>query len=195
MIHHRIPGRPFMTRFQASAVLCLFVMIPLSMAQTTPASPAPSPHPVSQNETEKQAAPTVPASSAQASPVPSLPGDLSLLKIVAENQHATTTLESELDRRITVVVQGLQNWMMSTGKHPRDLRLYLAGQKLTESGPTLASAQGEYLYFHLEIHPKDRDAWVKILYDARQAADHKIPLSIGSKDTMQVVNSGVEIAL
>jgi hypothetical protein len=179
-----------MTRFRASAVFCLFVMIPLSMAQTTPASPSPSPHPVSQNETEKQAAPTSPAG-----PVLLLPSDLSLLKVVAQNQHVTTTLESELDRRITVAVQGLQNWMKSTGKHPRDLRLYLAGQKLSESGPTLASAQGEYLYFHLEIHPKDRDAWVQILYDARQAENHKIPLSIGSKDTMQVVDSSVDIAL
>ena len=159
-----------MIRCQAGAVLCLFVMVSLGMAQT--ATPTPTPI-----------------------PAPAIPNDLSLLKVVPQNQHATTTQETELDQRITVAVQGLQNWTKISGKAPKDLRLYLAGQKLSESSPTLASVQNEYLDFHLEIQPKDRYTWVEILYDARQAPDHKIPLSIGWKDTVQVVDSDVEIAL
>src|SRR5262249_14527374 len=49
--------------------------------------------------------------------------------------------------------------------------------------------------FHLDIDPDDRDAWVQILYEARHAADHKVPLSVGSKDNMQAFDSRVELAL
>lgn len=155
-----------MIRFRAVVVFCFSAMVPLSIAQSSTANTATPPQ-----------------------------HDLSELKVVAQNQYRTTTLESELDRRITVVVQGLQNWMKTTGKAPRDLRLYLAGQKLSENGPTLASAEHEYLDFHLEIQPKDREAWVEILYEARQADGHKIPLSVGYKETVQVADSEVELAL
>src|SRR5205807_1993117 len=53
----------------------------------------------------------------------------------------------------------------------------------------------EYLSFHLEIDPDDRDAWVQILFEARQVPDHKIPLGIGLKDNMQAFDSKVELAL
>lgn len=155
-----------MMRFQAVAVFCFLVMVPLSIAQSATTNDAIPPQ-----------------------------HDLSGLKVVAQNQYRTTTPESELDRQITVVVHGLQSWMKATGKTPRDLRLYLAGQKLSEESPTLASVQNEYLNFHLEIHPNDRNAWVQILYEARQATDHKIPLSVGYKDTVQIADSEVDLAL
>jgi len=155
-----------MTRAQVFAALCLLVMVPLGAAQTTPTSSAPPP----QSE----------------APLPI---------VVERNQYVTTTTESELDRPITVALQGLQIWMKSTGKAPRDLCLYLAGHKLANNNPTLASLQQEYLKFHLEIEPEDRDAWVQILYEARQAGDQKIPLSIGWKDSRQAFDSKVDLAL
>jgi hypothetical protein len=155
-----------MIRCQVSAVLFLLMMTPLGVAQTTSGSPAP------------------------------VQGELSMITVVEQNQHrSTTTLQSELDRPITVALEGLDNWMRATGKPARDLRLYLAGHKLTKSSPTLASTQGEYLKFHLEIDPGDRDAWVQILYEARQGSDNKIPMSIGWKDNMQAFDSKVELAL
>ena len=156
-----------MIRFQAIAVFCFLVVVPLGRAQSA-----------TTNSTEHPQ------------------NDLSLLKVVATNQHnKNTTPETNLDQRITVAVEGLQAWMKASKKAPKDLRLYLAGQKLTEGSPTLASVQDEVLDFHLEIHPKDRDAWVQILYEARQADDHKIPLSIGYKDTVQVADSEFKLAL
>ncbi len=155
-----------MMRFQAVVAFCFLMMVPLSFAQSATTDTAtPSQH------------------------------DLSELRVVAQNQYRTTTQESELDRQITVVVKGLQSWMKATGKTPRDLRLYLAGQKLSEESPTLASSEHEYLDFHLELHPNDRNAWVQILYEARQASERKIPLSVGYKDTVQVADSDVELAL
>ncbi len=155
-----------MMRFQGVVAFCFLMMVPLGFAQSATTDTAtPSQH------------------------------DLSELRVVAQNQYRTTTQESELDRQITVVVKGLQSWMKATGKTPRDLRLYLAGQKLSEESPTLASSEHEYLDFHLEIHPTDRNAWVQILYEARQASDRKIPLSVGYKDTVQVADSDVELAL
>src|SRR5947209_14870423 len=126
MIHHKTLRRPAMIRFQAIAVFCFLVVVPLGITQSGAANTPGTPDP--------------------------LHNDLSALKVVAQNQYKTTTTESELDRPIRVVVHGLQNWMKTTGKAPRDLRLYLAGQKLYEEGPTLASAEREYLDFHLEIH-------------------------------------------
>jgi hypothetical protein len=155
-----------MTRCQATVLFCLLVMIRLGVAQTTPGASAP------------------PAQS-----------DLQMVTVVEHNQYATTTVQSELDRPITVALQGLQDWMKSTGKSPKDLQLYLAGHKLSKSSPTLASVHEQYVNFHLDIQPDDRDAWVKILYEARQAADHKIPLSVGPKDNFQAFDSKVELAL
>lgn len=158
-----------MTRCQATVVLCLLVTITLSAAQTNPTSSTPS------------------------SSTPPAHNDLPT--VVARNQYVTTTEQTELDRHITVALQGLQDWMKSTGKAPRDLQLYLGGHKLTKTSPSLADVHQEYLKFHLDIDPDDRDAWVEILYQARQAADHKIPLSIGLKDNMQIFDSQVDLAL
>lgn len=156
-----------MIRWKAMVSLCLLVLVPLGMAQATPGSSAP------QGRTD--------------TPLPT---------VVERNGHAaTTTPESELDRPITVALQGLDDWMKATGKSPKDLQLYLGGHKLTKSSPTLASIHEEYVNFHLDIEPEDRDAWVRILYEARQSADHKIPLSIGSKDNMQAFDSKVDLAL
>lgn len=155
-----------MTRCQLFAALCLLVMVSLTAAQTTPGSSAPA----SQSD----------------APTPT---------VVDRNQYVFTTTQSELDRPITVALQGLQKWMKSGDKAPKDLRLYLAGHKLAKSSPTLASSQEEYVNFHLELEPEDRDAWVQILYEARQAGDHKIPLSIGWKDNMQAFDSKVDLAL
>ena len=138
----------------------------------------------------------VPLGTAQtpdSSPQPS-PGDV-VPTVVERNQYVSTTTQSELDRPIRVALQGLQGWMKSTGKAPRDLCLYLAGHKLTNNNPTLSSVQQEYLNFHLEIDPEDRDAWVQILYEARLAPDHKIPLSIGWKENRQAFGSKVDLAL
>jgi hypothetical protein len=179
MSHDKNPSEAiFMIRRQATVVFCLFVMVPLAAAQNT--APAQE---------------TAPAQNATANCKTLLQDGMSLLKVVEQNQHNKTTTDAELDNKITVAVQGLQNWIRTCEKTPRDLRLYLAGQKLSESAPTLASEQDEFLDFHLEIHPKDRDAWVQILYDAREAEDHKIPLSIGFKDTVRVANSDVQIRL
>jgi hypothetical protein len=157
-----------MIRCLASATLCFLVMVSLGAAQTTPSSPAP------------------PVKSDPPPPV-----------VVEHNDYrATTTQQSELDRPITVALKGLREWTAKNpDSHPRDLRLYLAGHKLTKCSPTLTSLEQEYLRFHLEIDPDDRDAWVQILYDARNEPDHKLPLSIGWKDNMQVFNSNVELAL
>lgn len=155
-----------MIRWTATVLLCVLVLVPMGVAQTTPGNSAPQ----GQNE-------------------------VAMLTVVERNDHAATTAESELDRPITVALQGLQNWMKSTGKSPKDLQLYLGGHKLTRSSPTLASINEEFVNFHLDIEPEDRDAWVQILYEARQAADHKIPLSIGSKDNMQEFDSKVDLAL
>lgn len=156
-----------MIRWTATALLCVLVLVPMGgVAQTTPGNSAPQ----GQNE-------------------------VAMLTVVERNDHAATTAESELDRPITVALHGLQNWMKSTGKSPKDLQLYLGGHKLTRSSPTLASINEEFVNFHLDIEPEDRDAWVQILYEARQAADHKIPLSIGSKDNMQEFDSKVDLAL
>lgn len=156
-----------MTRWTAIVSLCLLVLVPPAVAQATPGNSAPQGH-----------------------------TDAKLPTVVERNDHAaTTTPESELDRPITVALQGLQDWMKSTCKSPRDLQLYLGGHKLTKSSPTLASIHEEYVNFHLDIEPEDRDAWVHILYEARQSADHKIPLSIGSKDNMQAFDSKVDLAL
>src|SRR5262249_10162432 len=175
-----------MNRLQTLAVLCLLVLIPLSVAQIRPArSTLPSPASPSLTQANSPAA----DSSQAAQSDPQLP------TVVAGNQYITTTVESELDRHITVVLQGLENWMKSTGNAPKDLRLYLAGHKLTKTSPTLASVHEEYVNFHLGIDPDDRDAWVQILYEARHAADHKVPLSVGSKDNMQAFDSRVELAL
>ncbi len=188
-----------MTRCQIFAVLFLFVMVPLGVAQTTPTSSATPP-----KDDRAQTAPTSSATPSKDDRTQvdlcrsSLPpqSELSLLTVVSRNQHnITTTPESELDRPITVALEGLDNWMRSTCKAPKDLRLYLAGHKLSASSPTLASTQEEYVNFHLEIEPDDRDAWVQILYEARLAADHKIPLSIGWKDTVQGFDSKVDLAL
>jgi hypothetical protein len=155
-----------MIRCLASATLCFLVMVSLGAAQTTPNSSTP------------------PAKS-----------DLPVLPIVVEhNAYRSTTPQSELDRPITVALTGLREWTeKNPDKPPRDLRLYLAGHKLTKCSPTLASVEQEYLSFHLEIDPTDRDAWVQILYEARN--DHKLPLSIGWKDNMQAFGSNVELAL
>ena len=176
-----------MIRPQAAAVFCFSVVVSLGVAQT----PTPTPTPTALRTNDWGPAILEHSSAAHSK------DDLSLLKVVAQNQYVTTTPESELDRRITVAVEGLQKWatQQNTTLAPKDLRLYLAGQRLSESSPTLASLRKEYLDFHLEIQPKDRDAWVQILYDARQAPDHKIPLSIGLKDTVRVVDSDVDIAL
>src|SRR5258708_1844536 len=157
-----------MTRCQISAALCLLMMVSLGAAQTTPSNSAP--------------------------PVKS---DLALLPTVIDhNDYRTTTAQSELDRPITVALKGLKEWLANNpDKHSRDLRLYLAGHKLTKCSPTLTSVEGEYLDFHLEIDPADRDAWVDILYEARNAADHTLPLTIGWKDNMQVFDSNAELAL
>ncbi len=157
-----------MTRCQISAALCLLMMVSLGAAQTTPSNSAP--------------------------PVKS---DLALLPTVIDhNDYRTTTAQSELDRPITVALKGLKEWLANNpDKHSRDLRLYLAGHKLTKCSPTLTSVEGEYLDFHLEIDPADRDAWVDILYEARNAADHTLPLSIGWKDNTQVFDSNAELAL
>ena len=154
-----------MTRRQATVVLCLLMLVPLGLAQTTLGD------------------------SAQGH------ADAQMVTVVERNQYIATTSESELDRPITVALQGLQDWMKATGKPPRDLQLYLAGHKLTKSSPTLASVHQEYVNFHLNIEREDRDAWMHILYEARQSADHKIPLSIGSKDNMQAFDSKVDLAL
>lgn len=158
-----------MTRCQATVVLCLLVTITLSAAQTNPASSTPS--------------------SSTPPPQSNLP------TVVARNQYVTTTEQTGLDRHITVALQGLQDWMRNTGKAPRDLQLYLGGHKLTRSSPSLANVQEEYLRFHLDIDPDDRDAWVEILYQARQAADNRIPLSVGLKENMQIFGSRVDLAL
>src|SRR5262249_18714467 len=121
--------------------------------------------------------------------------DTQLPTVVAGNQYVTTTVESELDWHITVVLQGLESWMKSIANAPKVRRLHLGGHKLTKSSPTLASVHEEYVNFHLDIDPDDRDAWVQILYEARHAADHKVPLSVGSKDNMQAFDSRVELAL
>jgi hypothetical protein len=157
-----------MTHSQVSAVLCLCVMVSLGSAQTTPGNSAP--------------------------PVKS---DLPPPPVVVEhNDYRTTTLQSELDRPITVALKGLKEWLAKNpDKPPRDLRLSLAGHKLTKASPTLTSVEQEYLSFHLEIAPEDRDSWVQILYEARNEADHKLPLSIGWKDNTQVFDSNVELAL
>ncbi|HJX85238.1 MAG TPA: hypothetical protein VJ723_12920, partial [Candidatus Angelobacter sp.] len=162
------PVRLSMTRCRISAALCLLLMVSLGAAQTTPNNSAP--------------------------PVKS---DLPLtLVVVEQNEHRTTTTQSELDRPITVALKGLKEWLAKNpDKHPRDLRLYLAGHKLAKCSPTLTSVEQEYLDFHLEIDPADRDAWVDILYDARNEPDHKLPLSIGWKDNMQVFDSNAELAL
>src|SRR5260370_6680229 len=138
------------------------------------------------------AAETPPSSSA-----PPVKSDLPVkLVVVEQNERRTTTTQSELDRPITVVLKGLKEWLANNpDQHPRDLRLYLAGHKITKASPTLTSVEGEYLDFHLEIDPADRDAWVQILYEARNAADHKLPLSLGWKDNMQVFDSNVQLAL
>ena len=165
-----------MNRLRALAVLCLLVKIPLSVAQTASAS-------------------STPANSPAASAASAAPGDLLLPTVVAGNQYVTTTAQSELDRHITVVLQGLESWMKSTGYSPKDLRLYLAGHKLTRASPTLASVHDGYVNFHLEIDPKDRDAWVQILYEAREQEDHKVPISVGFKDNMQAFDSKVDLTL
>jgi hypothetical protein len=157
-----------MIRWKATVVLCLLVLVSLGVTQTIPGRSGSAPQGQS---------------------------DLPLLTVVARNDYASTTAQSELDRPITVALSGLQGWMKSTGKSPRDLQLFLAGHKLTKSSPTLASVHEEFINFHLEIEPEDRDAWVQILYEARQAADHKIPLSIGSKDNMQAFDSQVDLVL
>src|SRR5205807_7024013 len=131
---------------------CLLVMIPLG-AQTDPGGSA------------------SPSATPSASPSAS-PSQSDQLTVVERNQYGEkTTAQSELDRPITVALQGLQNWTKKSGAAPKDLRLYLAGYKLTKSSPTLASVPEEYLSFHLEIDPDDRDAWVQILFEARQVPD------------------------
>src|SRR5262245_19873228 len=105
-----------MNRLQTLAVLCLLALIPLSVAQTPPARST-SPRPT-------------PGNSAAAGSVQAAQSDTQLPTVVAGNQYMATTAESELDRHITVVLQGLESWMKSTGNAPKDLRLYLAGHKL-----------------------------------------------------------------
>ncbi|HEX4602874.1 MAG TPA: hypothetical protein VH724_02685 [Candidatus Angelobacter sp.] len=157
-----------MTRYRVFAAFCFLLMVSLGVAQTTPGNPAP---PVKSNQ-------------------PLLP------VVVDQNEFRTTTTQSELDRPITVAVKGLKEWLANNpDRHPRDLRLYLAGHKLTQASPTLTSVEQEYLSFHLEIQPGDRDSWVDILYEARNESDHKLPLSIGWKDNTQVFNSNVELTL
>ncbi len=159
-----------MIRRHVSALLWLLLMLPLGAAQTTPDNALPR----EKGDAHVHLLPTV----------------------VPSNHGVYTTEESELDRPITVAIQGLHDWMDNNpNKPPRDLRLYLAGHKLTKCTPTLASVQGEYLGFHLEIDPEDRDAWVQILFEARHAADHKLPINVGWKDDMQTFNSDVQIAL
>ena len=99
------PVRLSMIRCLASAALCFLVMVSLGAAQTTPSSPAP---PVKSD-------PTPP-------PV-----------VVEHNDYRATTQQSELDRPITVALKGLREWTdKNPDSHPRDLRLYLAGHKLTK---------------------------------------------------------------
>ena len=123
-----------MTRYRVFAAFCFFcflLMVSLGVAQTTPGNSAP---PVKSNQ-------------------PPLP------VVVDQNEFRTTTTQSELDRPITVAVKGLKEWLTNNpDRHPRDLRLYLAGHKLTQASPTLTSVEQEYLSFHLEIQPEDRDS-------------------------------------
>ena len=164
-----------MTRCRAVVAVCVLAMAPLGVAQTAPSGSTPS-NPTSPEQSD---VPTV----------------------VSRNQYAKTTEQTELDRHITIVVRGLENWTRNEakkgaeGKAPKDLQLYLGGHKLTRSSPSLADVHQEYMRFHLQIHPDDRDAWVQILYQAREAEDHKVPLSIGLKDNMQTFGSEVELAL
>jgi hypothetical protein len=116
------------------------------------------------------------------------------VSVVAANAHATTTAKSELDQPITVVVNGLQEWIQA-GNKPSDLRLFLSGQMITKNAPTLISARDEYVMFQLEIDPQDRDTWVQILYEARRAKDHSIPLSIGPQDSKQPLDSQLDLEL
>jgi hypothetical protein len=116
------------------------------------------------------------------------------VSVVASNAHAVTTVKSELDAPITVVVNGLQEWIQA-GNKASDLRLFLSGQMITKNEPTLISARDEKVMFQLEINPQDRDTWVQILFEARRASDHSVPFSIGPKDTKQPLDSAVDLEL
>jgi hypothetical protein len=175
-----------MNRLQILAVLCLLMAIPSGVAQqsstnSTATNPSPSASP-----TPAWTPPRVVAHIDKIGPDGKKLGEID------------TTTETALGETITVALSGLKEWFndpKNKNQSPADLRLYLAGIKLTKSSPTVVS--DDHVDFHLEIDPDDRQAWVLIMYDARHDPDKNgtIRLSVGPKETKQSFDSDVELKL
>jgi hypothetical protein len=102
---------------------------------------------------------------------------------------------TELNRSVTVALSGLSEWAASNDT--KNLRLFLAGRVLPAE-PTLVSLSQNYLNFQLEIDQTNqtaRDLWVEILWEARQARNYRVPISVGLQASNRPFDSDVYITL
>jgi hypothetical protein len=157
--------------------------VALGFGQTPPPSPGSS---TQIAPAEKTAAPTGTDSGAQTTIREQLLQG-SFPEVVASNQHVRTTTWAALDRTVTVVLAGFQDWSSKAGNDPNNLRLFLGGRMIPDLEPSVIVRSQEYVNFELSIKP--RDVLVAILTAARSAPGHTLPLSVGLKDTKQPFDS------
>lgn len=108
--------------------------------------------------------------------------------VVGKWKNVSTTTNTGFGDPITVCVKGLKDWSLQKGNDYRKLRLFLAGNILPQSGPTLVSLDQEYVNFFLHPNTGDateRQSWFKILQEARRHEEGSIPISVGSVADLQ----------
>ena len=110
--------------------------------------------------------------------------------IVDEKGGIKGTTWTELSGTVTVVIDGICQWVQANKAEPANLRLYLAGALLDKSAPTVANLPQDYLKFDLELEPNvNRDQWIKILWTVRETRGHQINIAVGDPTRKEVFES------
>jgi hypothetical protein len=93
---------------------------------------------------------------------------------------------TKLDDSVTVAIHGLSRWAKTNPA--AELRLYLAGHKLSSVAPTLIFPAQDYVNFKLRPTLSDKDErtkWIDIVNEVRTHPNGEVLLSVGLNSTTQ----------
>jgi type II secretory pathway pseudopilin PulG len=112
------------------------------------------------------------------------------------HQIINTSNRARLGESVTVTIHGLSRW--AKNHDSTELRLYLAGQKLSSVTPALIFPDQDYVNFTLRptlTDQNERKKWIDIVNEARGHQDGEILMSVGPNSNMQPFPSSVGLSL
>jgi len=117
-------------------------------------------------------------------------------KSTLNHQVINTTDAARPGDSITVAIHGLSKW--AKNHDSTDLRLYLAGQKLSSVAPTLIFPDQDYVNFTLRPTLSDaneRKKFIDIVNEVRGHQNGEVLISVGPNSSIQPFPSAVGLSL